>query len=178
MDVNSYHKTRSDNILTNNTRSDKISSTKQQSIQAFPITANVYRSIQGSGNAIDLIKQLHTTSIKQHSAIQKKTQQTHRRSRSKTFTENKTINQWIREIDGNHEPECRVQGSTAPSKHFRPGYRPVQCGSRCTPSYLLSFLERESNLNLRREERGRLREKERRPEAYTKTSLDEKFVRQ
>ena len=36
---------------------------------------------------------------------------------------------------GRDEPECHVQDSKAPSKHFRPGYRPDQCGSKCTLSF-------------------------------------------
>jgi hypothetical protein len=33
--------------------------------------------------------------------------------------------------------EYRARGSTAPSMHFRPGYRPDRCGSRCTLSWSL-----------------------------------------
>ena len=38
-------------------------------------------------------------------------------------------------LRGRYEPECHAQGSKAPNRRFRPGYRLDRCGSRCTPSF-------------------------------------------
>ena len=48
-------------------------------------------------------------------------------------------------------PECRVRGSRAPSRHFRPGYRPDRCGSKCTLSF--SRENRRKKRNPRRKKR-------------------------
>ena len=59
-------------------------------------------------------------------------------------------------------PECHVQGSRAPSRHYPLGYQPDQCGLRCTLSCLLIWIATRSGFVLEREKRE--------PKTYTKTS--------
>lgn len=46
-------------------------------------------------------------------------------------------------------PECHAQGSKVPSMHFRPEYRPDQCGSICTLSFSEAFQISNSKFKLK-----------------------------